>query len=143
GPERMDVRAPAPEAGADQIAALLLDALDAGGARRAVIDGLAELDQLVPAGRKEAFLRGLADQLRARQVTALVLCEGGENALESGRSAMADSVIHLRHGGVDGRVARVVNVLKLPGHYEPRVRELRISDRGFIMREPIGYGGDR
>jgi circadian clock protein KaiC len=144
GPDRLDVRSPeTAEAGADQIAGLLLDALDATRAKRAVIDGLAELDRLLPEGRREPFLRGLADQLRARQVTALVLCEGGESALESGRSAVADTTLHLRHAGVDGRVARLVTVLKLPGRYEPRVRELRIGEKGFTMREPIGYGGDR
>lgn len=144
GPDLLDVRAPASaEAGADEMAALLLEALDATQARRAVIDGLAELDRPVPEGRREAFLRGLAEQLRARRVTALVLCEGGESALEHGRSALADTVLHLRHAGVGGGVARLCSVLKLPGRHEPRVRELRISERGFTMREPIGYGGDR
>lgn len=144
GPDRLDVRSPeTAEVGADQLVGLLLDALDSTRAKRAVIDGLSELDRMLPEGRRESFLRGLADQLRSRQVTALVLCEGGESSLETGRSAVADSVLHLRHAGVDGRVARLVTVLKLPGRYEPRVRELRISDKGFTMREPIGYGGDR
>ena len=145
GRERIDVRSPeGAEAGADQIASMLLEALDSTRARRAVIDGLLELERLLPEGRREPFLCGLADQLRARRVTALLLCEGGESALEAGgRSAVADSVLHLRHAGVDGRVARLVTVLKLPGHYEPRVRELRLGERGFTMREPIGYGGDR
>ncbi|HEY8205954.1 MAG TPA: ATPase domain-containing protein [Myxococcaceae bacterium] len=143
-PDRLDVRAPeTPEAGPDQLAGTLLEALDATKSKRAVIDGLSELDRALPEGRREPFLRGLAEQLRARRVTALVLCEGGESALESGRSAVADTVLHLRHAGVDGRVARLVTVLKLPGRYEPRVRELRIGERGFSMREPIGYGGDR
>ncbi|HYV44956.1 MAG TPA: ATPase domain-containing protein [Myxococcaceae bacterium] len=143
GPDRLDVRAPdSAEACPDQLVAMLLEALDATKARRAVIDGLAELDRPLPEGRREPFLRGLADQLRARRVTALVLCEGTETALESG-SAMADTVLYMRHAGADGRVARLVSVLKLPGRYEPRVRELRIGDRGFTVREPIGYGGDR
>jgi circadian clock protein KaiC len=143
GPDRIDVRAPeSAEAGPDQLVATLLEALDATKAKRAVIDGLAELDRPLPEGRREPFLRGLADQLRARKVTALVLCEGTETALEAG-SAVADTVLYMRHAGVDGKVARLVSVLKLPGRYEPRVRELRIGDRGFTMREPIGYGGDR
>lgn len=143
GPDRLEVRAPeGAETGPDQLVATLLEALDSTGAKRLVIDGLAELDRPLPEGRREPFLRGLADQLRARRVTALVLCEGTESALETG-SAMAETVLFMRHAGVDGRLARLVTVLKLPGRHEPRVRELRIGDRGFIMREPIGYGGDR
>jgi circadian clock protein KaiC len=144
GADRLDVRAPeSVEAGPDQLVAMLLGALDETKAKRAVIDGLSELDRALPEGRREPFLRGLADQLRARRVTALLLCEGAESALEAGRSAVADSVLHMRHAGVDGRVARLVTVLKLSGRYDPRVRELRIGERGFTMREPIGYGGDR
>jgi len=143
GPDRLDVRAPeSAEASPDQLVATLLEALDATSAKRAVIDGLVELDRPLPEGRRETFLRGLADQLRARRVTALALCEGTETAMEAG-SAMADTVLLMRHAGVDGKVSRLVSVLKLPGRYEPRVRELRIGDRGFTMREPIGYGGER
>jgi KaiC/GvpD/RAD55 family RecA-like ATPase len=121
----------------------LFEAIDSSSAKRLVIDALSDLDGLVSKARRPAFLRGLSDQLRARGVTALFACEGGENELDHGRSAVSDTVLQLRHAGVDGRLARLLTVLKLPGRHEPRIRELRIGEKGFTMREPIGYGGER
>jgi circadian clock protein KaiC len=138
--ERIAVRAPGRiEAEADEVAHLLLETIDGRGARRAVVDGLPELERLVPDGRRPRFLAALGEQLRARGVTALLLCDGGESLAEGPRGALADSILLMRHAGVDGRVARLVTVPKLSGRHEPRVRELRISERGFSVREPIGY----
>ena len=51
---------------------------------------------------------------------------------------LADSVIMLRYFEAFGRVRRAISVVKKrTGAHEDTIRELRISDRGIVLGEPL------
>jgi circadian clock protein KaiC len=106
----------------DVLAAQLLAAIDRSGARRLVVDGVAEIERAVAAGgdphRPDEYLAALAEVLRRRGVTVLFIQDlrgaAGTDAdlAEERLAAFAETIVLLRQVAPRGRLRRVLAVLK-------------------------------
>jgi circadian clock protein KaiC len=128
---------------ADVLADRLLTTLDRTGARRLVIDSVAELERAVLRGfdpqRLEEYLAALLQALRQRNVTALLIKETDKVVAASWElsadalSVLAENVLLLRHIPFQGDLHRNISVLKLRfSDHDTATREFRIhAPEGF------------
>ena len=133
----------------DVVAGRLLDALDAGRARRLVLDGAAELEAAVADGgdprRLRNYLAALSEALRARGVTALILKESARlvapelEAPADELSVLADNVLLLQRMLLRDRVRRVLTVVKVRySAHDVHLREFEIvPPLGLRVLAPI------
>ncbi len=129
----------------DELAHELLQAVEARGVRRLVIDGLGALLEAVPdAERLSRFLSCLMNELRARGVATLITVETREiigSAVRmpiDGMSAIVDNVVYLRFVERDARLSRLLSIIKMRNSdYDPFVREVAITDTGMVVGEPL------
>lgn len=126
-------------------------AIERTGATRVVIDSLSELAlYLAPEFRADlrlAVFRLLASLTR-KGVSAFVTAgmEDDFNQLSFSRDEMSfltDAVIALRYTEMQGRLTKVISVVKVRGSaHSTDLREYRISDRGLeIDPHPTGHAG--
>ena len=111
------------ERDADELADLLLAAVDRAGARRVVIDSVGELERAVretsDQGRVPGYLAALLEALRARGATTLLIRETSAVVSDGLRldadmvSLLAASVIWLQQVSRGGRIRRVLSVPKM------------------------------
>lgn len=136
----------------DRLAAQLFETLDRVGARRLVIDSIAEVERAVAErdpGRLSGFLVALVEALRARPVTSLFIKEtrhfhpGAVDFAEDPLAVLAENVILMRQVERRSRQHRVLAVLKMGfSDYDPTLRE-------FVIAPPAGirvlapFEGDR
>lgn len=130
---------------ADRLAQTLLERIEQQQLRRVVIDGLDDLMRGVyPEDRRIDFVHALADVLRARDVTALMIQE--TTALftfdfelpQPAISASADNALLVRHVELRGALRKVVAVMKVrDSGYDERIRLLDVTDRGIVVRESV------
>jgi len=114
---------PAVELDPDIVADRLLAALDRTGARRLVVDSIAELERVLARGgdpgRVEEYLAALAIVLRRRGVTSLLIRETPRvldpilDLAGDPVGMVADNVLLLRRIGTAGQVRRGISVLKM------------------------------
>jgi circadian clock protein KaiC len=133
----------------DVVAGRLLAALDAGRARRLVLDGAAELEAAVSDGgdprRLRNYLAALSEALRARGVSALILKESARlvapelDAPADELSVLADNVLLLQQMLLRGRVRRVLTVVKVRySAHDVHLREFQIvPPAGLRVLAPI------
>jgi circadian clock protein KaiC len=136
------LRAAPVELDPDVVAGRLLAALDAGRARRLVLDGAAELEAAVSDGgdprRLRNYLAALSESLRARGVSALILKESARlvapelEAPADELSVLADNVLLLQQMLLRGRVRRVLTVVKV------RYSAHDVHLREFEIVPPVG-----
>lgn len=123
---------------ADVLADRLLAELDRHGARRVVIDSVAELERAVLRGadpqRLEDYLAALLQAFRRRNVTALLLKETDKVLAASlelsadALSVLAENVLLLQHIPYHGRLYRIISVPKLRfSDHDTAIREFRIQ----------------
>jgi circadian clock protein KaiC len=122
----------------------LLEAIDRTGARRVLIDGLADLrlattDEV----RFREYLYSLL-QRSARTAVSLMMTletrhDGASAVSEYGVSNISDNVVLLHLARDAARMAHTITVLKTraSGH-DPRVREFAITDAGIVLKEQVG-----
>ncbi len=130
------VRLPSVELDTDLVTTRLLDTLDQTGARRLVIDSVAELERQVAASderRMSNYAAALVESLRARGITALLAREiatADTDPLGSASNALAilsENVIILRRVEHDDRQHRVLAVQKMGfSAFDPSLREFAI-----------------
>ncbi|HUS68949.1 MAG TPA: ATPase domain-containing protein [Kofleriaceae bacterium] len=130
---------------ADDLVNDLLRRVDATGARRVVIDGIADIEASAddPA-RVRRLLTALIVQLRVRGVTSLFIKEvqtlaGPEvDFSDTPISVTAENMIFMRHVELRGSMRRILSVLKMrESSYDTRVHEFEITDQGFVVRGPV------
>jgi circadian clock protein KaiC len=127
----------------------LLAALDAHRPRRLVVDAFTDLARgFADPGRRSPFLGALANELRARGVTAQVNVEleafAGPALLPPipAVSAGADAGILLRTAELGPRLVRVATVLKAHGTaFDHAIREFTIGAGGIAVGDPIRAEG--
>ncbi|HYM27486.1 MAG TPA: ATPase domain-containing protein, partial [Steroidobacteraceae bacterium] len=127
---------------ADVLADRLLAELDHTGARRVVIDSVAELERAVLRGldpqRLDDYLAALLQALRQRNVTALLAKETDQVVAASlelsadALSVLAENVLLLQHTPYQGHLHRIISVLKL------RFSDHNTAIREFRIRAPEG-----
>lgn len=118
----------------------LLDLLERTGARRLLIDSLADLS--VAAGEQTRFrewIYSLTRRLSRAGISALMTLEIPElfepvRVSEDGMSHLADNVLLLRYVRQNERLQRALTVLKTRAHrHDPTVRHFEITPRGITL----------
>lgn len=115
------------------------------GAELVMIDGTSGFKQSLRGLGSEPMqdLVKIGRYLRNMGVTGLVTNEvhsitGEFRATEEGMSYLADSIIVLRHVEYEGRLRKVIGVLKMrTSDYEDQLRELEITEHGLRVGEPL------
>jgi len=94
--------------------------------------------------RLDDYIVSLANYLRARGVTALFLRKVAEPLGASGNiadlnfAAAADGVVVMRHVEINGRMDRVISVIKSrDSEFDPLVRRCVIDTTGFRIGDPV------
>jgi circadian clock protein KaiC len=116
----------------------LLNELDRSGARRLIIDSIAELERVLlrsgDTGRLEDYLAALLLALRSRQVTALMLKETDKAVAPTldfsadVLSVLAENVLLLQQVPYQGQLHRILSILKLRfSDHDPSLREFEIK----------------
>ncbi len=136
------LRQPSVECNADVLAADLLAAVDRTGARRVIIDSIAELERAVTetsaAARIPGFMAALLEALRLRGVTTLLIRETGVLAAAGLMqqtelvSLLAANVLWLQQITLRGRLYRVLSVPKM------RYSAHDVTLREYMIAAPEG-----
>ncbi len=134
----------------DIVADEILATLDRTGARRLVVDSVAELERAAGARdprRVNEYLAALVVALRRRGVTTLVIREARRTVAEVPEypadpvSMMADNVIVLRQVVVDNRLRRTLAVVKMRfSAHDVALHEFRIAAPQGIQLQPLSSG---
>ncbi|MFC6873902.1 ATPase domain-containing protein [Halobellus marinus] len=109
------------------------------------IDGTTGFEQSLVGfdGAPMEHLVDIGQYLRNANVTGLITNEvhqitGSFQATEQRISHLADSIVILRHVEYKGKLRKVIGVLKMrTSDYEPRLRELEITEKGLHVGEPL------
>ena len=121
----------------------LLNELNRTGARRLIIDSIAELERVLArsgdTGRLEDYLAALLLALRTRQVTALMLKETDKAVAPTldfsadVLSVLAESVLLLQQVPYQGQLHRILSILKLRfSDHDATLREFEIKAPGGV-----------
>lgn len=134
---------------ADILGDRLIAELDRTGARRLVVDSIAELERAIRRGpdpnRLEDYLAALLRALRARRVSGLLVKET-DKALAvtldfsaDPLSVLAENVLLLQQLPFRGQLYRILSILKLRfSAHDATLRELRIAaPEGVQVLEPV------
>ena len=130
---------------ADDLVADLLEKVRKLGARRLVIDGIADLDaSVVERERLKPLLTALLVQLRRMNVTAVFVKEVSKIAgpdLDFGDtpiSITAENLIFMRHIEWRGRLNRIISVLKMrESGFDHCVKQFEITEKGIVVLEQM------
>lgn len=135
------LRLPTIELDPDRLAVQLLAAIDRTGARRLVIDSLAEIERAVVEQQRErliGYLNALLEALRTRQITVLFTKETRQflpssvDFSEDPLAALAENVLLVRQVELRSRQHRVISILKMGfSDYDATLRE-------FVIEAPAG-----
>lgn len=143
------LEAPPIKINADILADRLISELDKTGAKRLVVDSVAELERAIlrglDPGRLEDYLAAFLRAMRARRVTALLLKET-DKALAATLdfsadplSVLAENVLLLQQLPYRGQLHRILSILKLRfSDHDTTLREFRINaPMGVEVLEPF------
>ncbi len=130
----------------DRVAHDLLERVRQAGVRRLVIDGLLGFtDMTVQPERIPLFFRALTSQLRELGVTTLCTTEVPELVGPVSRpplsrlTPIAENLIMLRHVEYQGRLERVVSLMKVrDSAFDTRLRTFEIGRKGFVLTDNRG-----
>ncbi|MDQ6713301.1 MAG: hypothetical protein M3Z28_08970 [Candidatus Dormibacteraeota bacterium] len=122
----------------------LLELIDKTGAKRILIDSLADLFFTIgdPVRFRE-WMYSLMQRLARKGVSLLMTLEVPElfdvvRISEHGMSHLSDNVLLLQYVRTDSRITRALTVLKTrASHHEPEVRSYEISKEGIVLGPPL------
>lgn len=131
----------------DELAAALLNGVQAVGARRVFVDGVGAFRQTaVRPERLNAFLGALAMKLQAAGATTMMTTVSRdilsfENIALDDLSVVAENVILLRYREAEGRIRRMLSVLKLrDSAYDDSIVTCTITSQGISLGPPSQGG---
>ena len=122
----------------------LLDLIDKTGAKRVLIDSLADLYFTIgdPIRFRE-WMYSLTQRLGRKGVSLFMTLEVPElyevvRISENGMLHLSDNVLILQYVRTDSRITRALTVLKTrASHHEPEVRAYEISPEGIVLGPPL------
>lgn len=134
----------------DVLAERMIDGVARLGARRLVIDSLSGFQAAtISPERLGTFLAAVLNELRARDVTTLLIMETPriidptEDTSRLGISALVDNILFLRYIEDAALLRREVAVIKMRrSGFDPLARTFTISDRGFAVATPAQGGAE-
>lgn len=128
----------------DELTVHLREEVEQRGTGLVMIDGTTGFERgLIGFDDPSDDLVKIGQYLRNQGVTGLVTNEvhqitGSFQATEQRISHLADTIVILRHVEYKGELRKVIGVLKKrTSSYEPRLRELEITDAGVEIGEPL------
>ena len=134
----------------DEIGEALLDAVDDLRPERVVIDGMQGFERAadLPERLSDVYST-IAHELERRRVTTLYtsetkkLFESDVNVPINGLSAATQNIVLLRHVEHQAAILRALAILKVrDDDYDPRVREIRITDGGITLRDTFAHASN-
>jgi circadian clock protein KaiC len=132
------------ELNVDRVAARIRDEIERGGVRRLVLDSLTNLEYELEPRDLADFLVALTTYLRQHGVTTVLIKEiaeltGGPLTLAGLTvSVTVDNILLLRHVELDGRLERIVSVIKIrDSAFDTAVRRYSIDASGLRVGEPL------
>jgi circadian clock protein KaiC len=124
----------------DILAWQLRDAMAANGARRLVIDSVAEMEETVAPTRVHDYLAAIVTLLRTTGVTSILTRETfgtfGQalTFVDEPAAVLAENVIFLRQVQARGELRRVLAIIRMRfSNHDRTIREFTITERGFAM----------
>jgi circadian clock protein KaiC len=129
----------------DELGHDLLKAVGGRKVKRLVIDGLGGMIESIPyPERIGRYMACLMNELRARDVTALMTMESSEivgpnvRLPITGVSALIENLIFLRFVERNASLSRLISVAKMRNSdYDQHVREFAITERGVEVGDPL------
>lgn len=129
----------------DELGHRLVQAVQARGVKRLVIDGLGGiLASITYPERISRYMACLMNELRALGVTTLFTMESNEivgptlRVPVNGISALIENLIFLRFVERDATLSRLISITKMRnGDYDQYVREFSIGNEGVVVGEPL------
>ena len=133
------------ELSADAWAWQVLNAVTEHGAQRVFIDALTDVQRVMTTPeRTPAFVTALSNELRARGATVMMSTEIESYTDTSLKipipavSASTDAGIFLRHVELNGRIRRMISILKVrQSASDPVIQEMEITNQGIIVMQPF------
>jgi circadian clock protein KaiC len=135
----------------DETVREIIDAVKSTGAKRLVIDSLAGFELALAPGFRTDFRESLYRMIGALTrigVTILTTVEVEESFTELlystySISFLSDDIIRLRYVELDGRLRKVLVVVKMRGgDHSKDIREYEITDKGMVVGDRLtGYRG--
>ncbi|HLH59146.1 MAG TPA: ATPase domain-containing protein [Streptosporangiaceae bacterium] len=126
----------------------LLRTVDRSGARRVMVDSLADLRMAVPdETRFREFMYSLSQRFSRQGVSMLMTLEipelfGPQALSDFAVSHLSDNVVVLRYYTDHGSVRRAISVLKTrASRHESSTRQYRISSDGIVIGDPVELTG--
>ncbi len=127
----------------------LMDAVERTGARRILIDSLADLrisaaDEI----RFREFTYSIVQRFSRQGVSVLMTSEiprlfGAERISDSAASPLADNVVMLSYQRERDTISRTMAVIKTrASRHDPTVRKFVIGPQGIVLDEPLPAAGD-
>lgn len=127
----------------------LLDMVERTGARRIVVDSLADLEWASPdATRFREYVYSLANRCSRLGISILMTYEipelyGALRLSEFGASHLSDNVVMLQFQRDDSIARRALTVLKTRASANrPETHEFRIGPEGIVLAREVGPGGE-
>jgi circadian clock protein KaiC len=134
---------PAVELNVDRVAARIRDEIASRGVRRLAFDSLTNLEYELDARALSDYLIALTTYLRQQNVTTVLVKEiaevaGGPLTLAGLTvSVTVDNILLLRHVELDGKLERIVSVIKIDGAFDATVRRYQINERGLRIGDAL------
>jgi circadian clock protein KaiC len=136
---------PPAEAEADQLVHLILQKVEALGAKRLVVDSVSDLElSIADPERRRTFLAAFALRLRRMGITSLFTREvpkivGTELDFSDAPVAiLGENLLLLRAVELRGRLHRILSILKMrDSKYDGDLREFEITDAGMRVLAPV------
>ncbi len=133
----------------DKLGYDIIDRVKRQGIRRLVVDGVDALAlSMVHPQRLALFLTALTNELRDLDVTTVYTMKlsrlmSGPSAISISKlSALAENVIFLRYQERDGRLQRLISVLKVgESDFENAIREFAVGNNGIAIGSAATYVG--
>jgi circadian clock protein KaiC len=133
----------------DKLGYAIIDAVKRRGIRRLVVDGVEAMAlSTIRPQRLAPFLTALTNELRGMDVTTVYtmklarLMSGPSEISIGSLSALADNVIFLRYQERNGRLQRLLSVLKVgESAFDDSIREFSITNTGIEIGDAATYVG--
>lgn len=133
----------------DDLVREILDHCQERGIKRLAIDGVGDIEKsILEPERVRTLLTAMIIALRNLDVTSVFVKEVAKIAgpdldfSDTPISVTAENVLFLRHVELQGRLRRILSILKMrESGYDPHVREFTIAKEGFRVLEPLRAQG--
>ncbi|AEH60850.1 putative circadian clock protein, KaiC [Methanosalsum zhilinae DSM 4017] len=132
----------------DEMIYRLKETIEHTGAKRIVIDGIANIERNQTSVEIRDTFYTIVDMLKEHNTTSILTSEvseiiGSTEATKHGTSFVVDTIISLRYVEIESEMKKAVSIIKMRGSdHDKEIREYKISDKGISVELPFAqYSG--